>query len=112
MADTGRMVPGQLQRMELVIVEGAQIDAFLVTAAFGEAIDTREEVEALLEPVRIHLDMAEMRDIKTGLAGCHWRASLSNRTDRPGHPNTEMRSWRIGLLFGKYRYMDERGGVQ
>ena len=39
-------------------LEGAQVDAVPVAAAFGQTIDAREEVEALLEPVRVHLDMA------------------------------------------------------
>src|SRR5690606_9673232 len=74
MRHAGRVGSSQLQRVELVVVPGAQIDRIALTATFGQSIDVDEEVEALLEPVGQQLDMTEMGDIETGLA--HGRFSF------------------------------------
>jgi hypothetical protein len=49
MRHAGGVGGGQLERVELVIVPGAQIDGIALAAALGQPVDIDEEVEALLE---------------------------------------------------------------
>ena len=65
MADAGGLRGGELQRMELVVVAGAQIDRVAVAPAFRQPVDVDEEVEAFLGLVGEELDMAEMRHVET-----------------------------------------------
>jgi hypothetical protein len=74
MADAGRRRARQLQRMVFVVVPAAQVGRILVAAAFGEAVDPDEEVEALLEAVGQQLDVPQMGDVKTRFGhGCSSR---------------------------------------
>ena len=67
-ADAGGVVAGQLERVELVVVPGAQVGRGRVLGRQLQSVDAGEEVEALVVFVRVHLDMAEMGDVMTGLA--------------------------------------------
>ena len=58
--------------MELVVVEGAEIDGIAFAAALRQPVDIDEEVEALLGLVGQQLDMAEMRDVERGFASRHF----------------------------------------
>ena len=81
MADAGRVVARQLQRVELVIVPGAQIGAVAVNGAELEPIDAGEEIEAFLETVSVHFDVSEMGDIETRIGGCGHDDSPSEFVD-------------------------------
>jgi SpoVK/Ycf46/Vps4 family AAA+-type ATPase len=70
MADAGGVRGGELQRVEFVIVPGAQIDGIALAPALRQAEDVDEEVEARLGLVREELDMAEMGNVEAGL-GIH-----------------------------------------
>ena len=63
MADAGGVVAGELQRVVFVIVPGAQIGALALDSRQLQPVDPGEEVEALVEPVGIDFDVAEMGDV-------------------------------------------------
>jgi hypothetical protein len=85
MAEAGSVVAGQLEGMELVIVEGAQIDAVALAATLGQTEDADEEVEAVLEFIGVEFDMAEM---------CHVIAGVGHRIVlRRPVPVTPIISW-------------------
>ena len=71
MAHAGRVRPRQLQRVELVVVEGPKIDRAALPTALRQPVDIHEEVETLLELVRENLDMPEMGDVEAGFAIFH-----------------------------------------
>ena len=62
-ADTRRVVPRELERMEFVVVKGAKIDAVLFSAALRQPEDANKEVEALLEPVGVEFHVAQMGNV-------------------------------------------------
>src|SRR5690606_15551264 len=68
-ADAGGVPPGELERAVLVIVPGPEIGRGFVLARKLQAVDAREEVEALHELVGIHLDMGKMGDVEAGFHG-------------------------------------------
>ena len=55
---------GELQRVALVIVPGAQVDRVAFAAALGHAHDVDEEAQALFGLGRKHLQMAQMGDVQ------------------------------------------------
>ena len=55
------MVAGELEGVELVVVEGAEPGDAILDKARGQTIDAGEEIEALLEPVGIELEDMPVR---------------------------------------------------
>ena len=78
-AHAGGIRARELEGAALVIVPGAQVGAALIARALGEAVDAREEVEALLEAVRQDLDVAEMSRVVAGLR--HSSSTVRGNTD-------------------------------
>src|SRR5690606_21095157 len=66
-ADPGRLRRRQLERMELVVVEPAQIGDARPAKADRKPVDAGEEIEAFLEFVGQKLDMGQMRDVMARL---------------------------------------------
>ncbi len=64
MGHPGGLRRGQLQRVELVVVEGAEIDGIAFAPALRQSVDVDEEVEAFFGLVGQKLDMAEMRHVE------------------------------------------------
>ena len=62
-AEAGGLGRGELERIALVVVPAAQIDAVALLAALRHAHHVDEEAAALLEFGREHFDMAEMGDV-------------------------------------------------
>ena len=99
MADAGRMVTGELQRVKFVVVPGAQVGAIAVAAALRQAVNPGEEVETVLEAIGIDLDMPEMGDIVSGFRHVSvppGRGSVANISSRPSFcaQCAEWRRWR------------------
>jgi hypothetical protein len=70
--------------VELVVVIGPEIDGITLAAALGEAQNIDEEVETRLRLVGEELDMAKMRDVKTGITG--HLVNLATRSSAIGLP--------------------------
>ncbi len=85
MGDTRRLRGSQLQRMELVIVPAAQIDAVALTPALREAKHIDEEGEARLRLVGQELDMAKMGDVEARF-GSHRSGPTAAGCRRGGSP--------------------------
>src|SRR5262245_21265241 len=58
----------QLEGVEFVVVEGAQVDAVTFASALGQSKDPGEEVQTGLGLVGQELDMAKVSDVPTGLS--------------------------------------------
>lgn len=70
---------GELQRVELVVVPGANVGRGLVLSRKRQAVDVNEEAEALVVVVGEHLDIAQMRDVVAGPA--HSSSTVRGKTD-------------------------------
>jgi hypothetical protein len=69
-ADMGharRVGGGELERVELVVVPGAQVDGLALAAALGQAVDVDEEIEARLRLVGQQFQVAEVSHVEAGL---------------------------------------------
>ena len=73
MRHAGGLRGGELERIALVVVPAAQIDAVALLAALGHAHHVDEELAALLEFRRQHFEMAEMGDVEVRF-GCMVRS--------------------------------------
>jgi hypothetical protein len=71
MGRAGRPRGGELQAVELVVVEAAQIDRIALAPAFRHPENVGEEGEARLRPVGQELDMREVRDVEAGFRVLH-----------------------------------------
>ena len=63
MAETGGLRGRELERIALIVVPAAQVDAVAFFAALRHPHDVDEKLAALLEFRRQHFDMAEMSDV-------------------------------------------------
>jgi hypothetical protein len=79
--------------VKLVIIEGAQVDTVALAAAFDEAENTREEIEAGFGLIGQKLDMPKMRDVVYGfslhaffrrIAPSRWSENVSHATTFSG----------------------------
>ena len=70
MAHARQLRLGEFQRVKFVIVPAAQIDRATLAAAFGEAEDVDEEMQAFLGLRGENLDVAEMGEF-IGAFGAH-----------------------------------------
>ena len=77
MAKAGCLRGGELERIALIVVPAAQVDAVAFLAALRHPHHVDEELAALLEFRRQDFDMAEMGDVVDRF-GCHgFRSFLS-----------------------------------
>ena len=85
MRHAGGLRGGELERIALVVVPAAQIDAVALLAALGHAHHVDEELAALLEFRRQHFEMAEMGDVdvRFGLHGDPFVSSVVLRGRKP-----------------------------
>ena len=63
MAETGRLRGRELERIALIVVPAAQIDAVAFFSALRHAHDVDEKLAAFLEFRRQHLEMAEVGNV-------------------------------------------------
>ncbi len=80
MSDPGRVVAGQLQRLEFVIVPGAQVGCGFILGRQRQPEDAVEKIQAVVVAVGVDLDMTQMRVVATRFH----RVSLSEFVDGPG----------------------------
>ena len=82
---------GELQRVVLVVVPGAQVDRLALPAALGEAEDLGEEAQALLGLGGQQLDMGKVRQIEGAESGLH---GLETSVAMRGGLNRSTGAWR------------------
>src|SRR5690606_35745523 len=87
MTDARRVRSRQLHRVEFVFIPSAQIRARLILTRKLQAIDAREEIEALLEFVSEDFHMRQMRDVIAGLGTAH----TASPQGRIGYPDLALK---------------------